>query len=118
MSITQVIAPNQYTLFSDTNAGGTIDGIKNNTSRIYWISLDNTGNSGAVYVQLFNNASGNITVGTSPADFVMYVGGSSQETYNFPIPLAFPAGLSAAVTTTSGGSSSPSSPVILTIAYN
>lgn len=118
MSITQVITP-PYSIFTDSAAGNSADGIKNSSTKVFWVSADNTANGSAVYVKLFGQASGNITVGTSAPDFIMYVGGSSEETYNFPNGLTFPAGLSAAVVTSpgTGGTSSPASSVVLSIAY-
>jgi hypothetical protein len=118
MSITQVTTP-PYSIFTDNAAGGTIDGIKNSSAKIFWISADNTLNGSAVYVKIYGQASGNVTVGSTPPDLIMYVGGSSQETFHFPSGLIFPNGLSVATVTTPGtsGNTSPSSNVILTIAY-
>jgi hypothetical protein len=118
MLITQVVMP-QYSIFTDTSAvGSPADAIKLYPGTIYWISADNTANGSICYVQVFNKAAGDVTVGTTSADFIMAVGGSSEETYNFSTPLAFSVGLSAAVTTTPSGNTTTSSPVILTIAYN
>jgi len=129
-TVTQIFT-GAYSIFSDTAAPATTaEGIKNSLTSVYWVSADNTQNSGAVYLQVFNQPSGNATVGVTPADFIMYIGGSSQETYDFSaaltaLPLAllngpwvFSNGLSIACTTTPNGNSAPSSPVIITIAYN
>ena len=119
MSISQVTTP-AYNIFMDISAGNVADGIKVSTpAKIFWISADNTANGSAVYLKLWNLPNGNITVGTTPPDLILQIGGSSETTFNFQNGLIFPAGLSAAVVTTPGtaGNSSPGSSVILTIAY-
>jgi hypothetical protein len=115
-TITQV-STGVYTLYSDSAAPATASGVKNSSTSVYWITGDNIANGAAVYVQIFNKPSGDVTVGVTPADLIFYVGGSSQETYDFQIPWIFSNGFSFAVTSTASNSSSPGV-VSVTIAYN
>jgi hypothetical protein len=109
--------PTSYNIFNDTAVGATPDGIRNSAATIWWISSSNITNSGAVYIQLYNLPNGSVNINSTAADMVLFVGGSSEQTFNFPTGITFPSGLSAVCVTTSGGNLSPTNPVILTIAY-
>ena len=125
MSQTQVSAgtPTGLTEFNDTAIGNTADAIKSGSARLYSVIIDNSLNGSAVYVKLFNLASGSVVVGTTAPDEVIYVPASSVITQNYFTAAAagkvFGTALSAICVTTGGtaGSSAPASNVNFTAQY-
>jgi hypothetical protein len=122
MSITQVQIPSTgQIVFTDT-ALGTVDAVKNSACKVFSIAADNSANSGAVtYLHLYNQAGGNITLGTTPSDSIIMVpAGAILElsffTGNAP-GVTYSTALSIAATTTSGGLTPPSSPTIVSVVY-
>lgn len=125
MSQTQVSAgtPTGLTEFNDTAIGNTADAIKASSTRLYSVIIDNSLNSGAIYVKLFNLAAGSVVVGTTAPDEIIYVPGSSVVTQNYFTAAAagkiFASALSAICVTAGGtaGSTAPSSNVNFTAQY-
>ena len=126
MSITtiNVGTPTNQFLFTDTAMGNSADGVKSSSALLLFVTIDNTANAGAAsYVKLYNLASGSVTVGTTAPDEVIYVPANVIVTREFfsgaSAGVTFGIGLSAACLTTGGtaGSTSPSSSVIVSIAY-
>jgi hypothetical protein len=122
MSVTQVQIPSTgQIVFTDT-ALGSVDAIKNNACKLFSIAADNSANGGSVtYLHLYNQASGNITLGTTPSDsIIMLPAGAIIElsffTGNTP-GVNFSVALSIAATTMSGGLTPPSSSVIVSVVY-
>lgn len=126
MAISQVnvTSPSGEVLFTDTAMGNTADGVKSSSAVIFSISINNSANGSAVYVKLFNLASGSVVVGTTAPDEVIYVPGSAIVTQNYFTSGSTPGktfgtALSAICVTTGGtaGSTAPSSNVSVTISY-
>lgn len=125
MSITQIVvqSPANETLFTDTAISNVVDAVKNSSTRLLYLTVDNSNNIAASYVKLFNLASGSVTLGTTIPDKVIYIPGSAIITeifYTSSTPgLTFGTALSAACVTAGGtaGITGPSSSVIVTIAY-
>lgn len=125
MAITQinVSSPSNEILFTDTAIGSALDSIKASSARVFWIALDNSANSGASYLKLFNVASGGVTLGTTAPDEIIYVPGLSIVIVNYGTSAApgkiFGTALTAACVTTAGtaGTTPPSSAVICTVSY-
>ena len=82
---------------------------------IYAISLDDaTGTK--TYLQMFDAQSGDVTLGTTVADFVLSVIPNGTGGAVFPIPFQFTVGCSIACTTTPTGLTASSSRVSITFA--
>lgn len=82
---------------------------------IYSVYIDNTANSSAMYVKLFENASP--TLGTTDPGFLFSVGASSTIQYNFPQGIAYSTALKWAVVQggTDDNTTGPGSAVIVRI---
>lgn len=125
MSISQVnvSTPSNEIIFQDTAMGNAVDGIKSSSAVVYSVTIDNSANGSAVYVKLFNLASGSVTLGTTAPDEVILAPASSIVTAIFKTSAAggktFGTALSAACVTTggTGGTSSPASSVVVTVNY-
>ena len=80
--------------------------------------VDNTGNSGAVYVKLWdNNNASNVTVGTTVPDWIFPVAASKKKQFCFPDGFAYGTGLVMACLTSAGteGTTGPTSDVLVRI---
>jgi hypothetical protein len=126
MAITQVPVATPATLFEYTNTSiaNAAVAVKASSTLAYWISVDNSANSGGpTYVKLYNLAQGSVTVGTTAPDAIIYVPASSictQAFYTSSAPgLTFGTALTVAAVNSGGtaGTTSPSSSVVLTIVY-
>ena len=82
---------------------------------IYSVYIDNTSNSQAMYLKLFENASP--TLGTTDPGFQFLVGASSTIQYDFPQGIAYSTALKFAVTQggTDDNTTGPGSAVIVRI---
>lgn len=126
MAISQIITagPSGETIYTDTNiANAVVDGIKNSSAVIYYLTINNTLNAAVSYIKLFNVASGSVVVGTTPPDFIVYCPAGVITTLPFftgSVPgLTFPTALSALCSTTGGtiSSGAPAFAVTMSIAY-
>jgi|JI10StandDraft_1071094.scaffolds.fasta_scaffold1814509_2 hypothetical protein len=81
-----------------------------------WL-VDNIPNVAATYIQLFKAPASSVTLGSTVADFVIPVGGSSSQGFGFESGIIFPTGLSGAATTTKSGSTAPVTAVDVTILF-
>jgi hypothetical protein len=125
MGISQinVSSPTNEIIFNDTAMGNTADGIKSSSALLYSVTVDNSLNGSAVYVKLYNLASGSVVVGTTAPDEILYIPGSSVVTKTYFTAAApgvtFGTALSAICVTAGGtaGSSSPASNVSVTVNY-
>lgn len=125
MAISQinVSSPTNEIIFNDSAIGNVADGVKSSSTLIYSVTVDNSANGSAVYLKLFNLASGSVVVGTTSPDEILYIPGSSVVTrvyFTGATPgVTFSTALSAICVTSGGtaGSTSPSSNVSATINY-
>ena|ERR1700677_4891550 len=125
MAITSinVSSPSNEILFTDTAMGVTIDAIKSSSAIVYFVQVNNSANASAVYVKLYNLASGSVSVGTTPPDECIFVPGLATVTHQLLTGGAagktFATALSAACVTTGGtaGVVAPSTSVAVTISY-
>lgn len=126
MAITtvNVSSPVGETIYTSTAMGNTKEAVKASSALVLWVRVDNSANAGAAsYVKLWNVASGSVTVGTTDPDEVIYVPASAIRTSMLftgaAMGVTFGTALTAACVTTGGtpGTVSPSSSVIVTIAF-
>ena len=99
-------------LIRDTDADATSENdVNSGAATLYGIKADNSANSAASFVKLYNNAAP--TVGTTAPDIILKVKGSKIRRVLFPKGIAFGTALSYACVTTggTGGTSNPTSDV-------
>jgi hypothetical protein len=117
---------NQF-VFQDTAMGSSPDAVSSSAATLYFIVVDNSLSAQSVYVQMFDAASG-VTVGTTPANAIIFVPGSASLAPGSSIVtciymtaatpgLSFSNGILAAATTTPSGSTSPAVNVDVKIGY-
>lgn len=73
--------------------------------QLYAITVDNTNNTAAAYVHIFDTAHAGITIGTTLAEIVLKVPGSTKASYilNGGVGLAFATKINVGCVTASGG---------------
>lgn len=100
----------------DTALGALLQSPSGNTSYIFQVRIDNSANTGAVYLKIYDAGSGSsVSVGSTHPDFIFPCAGESVAEFSF-YPGAFIAnGLHMACVTTPGtaGNSAPSNSVIV-----
>lgn len=108
--------------YLDATADETVVNIKATEGDIYFLEATNA-NATDIYVQFFDAAAANVTLGTTVPDFVLFVpagdgtndGAIIQNFYNSPVH--FENAITYAVTTTATGSTGPTSDGILQVLY-
>lgn len=85
------------------STGGTATSIKASAGQLYGYHLFNT-TAAVAYVQIFNVASGSVTLGTTTPDISIGIPASGGVTVNFDKGIAFGTAISYACTTTRAGS--------------
>lgn len=106
-------------IFNDTANASTAVAVKASSSVVYQIVLNNAANAAASYLKLYNLGSGSVTVGTTVPDEIILAPASTTVTLLYPLGKTFATALTAATVTVGGttGTVSPSSSVVVTIAY-
>lgn len=107
------------TQFFFRNLNATVQSIKASAGTLYGLQISNTQAATACVVQVFNTASGGVTLGTTAPVMEIYVPGPG--TVVVPIPphgIAFGTALSIASTTTEFGSSGSAAGVVVSAQYN
>lgn len=99
--------------FNDSVAG-TKATAKAARAMVHAIKLVNT-TAAAAYLQMFDKAAADVTVGTTPADFTIPLAASESLTLPLHLPLEFVLGIVLAGTTTAGGSTGAAIKVFLAI---
>lgn len=122
MTTTQITLgyPSGTNLFTETAIGNTALAVKGSSATVYNLDIDNTANGSAVYLKLYNVASGSVTVGTTAPDSIVLVPASTRLNLVFPLGQVYGTALSVCCVTAGGtaGSTSPSSSVIARIVYS
>ena len=76
--------------------------------KMHLLSIDNTSNSGVVYVKFYDSSS-SVTVGTTAPDYIFRADGSTLHTLVFPEGLTFANGFTHCCVTTAGTAGSGTS---------
>jgi hypothetical protein len=115
LSTIQNANPFANDLWVNTNQTATpSNNIRAAATTVYLVTVDNTNNSAATFLQLFNNVAP--TVGTSAPDVSLLVAGTTKKTFLLDLSgIPFGTGLSVACSTTAGGNTNPSSNVTVYI---
>tara|TARA_R110002020_G_scaffold130862_2_gene292617 strand:+ start:2156 stop:2524 length:369 start_codon:yes stop_codon:yes gene_type:complete len=109
LSIANVLADVGSLHCIQTDATSTVDVLKGSSGTIHKVEIDNTGNTSAVFVKLWDTT-GSVTVGTTDPDFSFKCPASVLRVYSCPNGTAFAAGLKAACVTDGGGTAGTTSP--------
>lgn len=106
LSTTPLGGPVGNQIVTDTALGSAPDtNVRNGPTSVFSIDIDNTLNSGPVWVNLYDNVAP--TVGTTAPDFVYRVGAGLREPFVCTNGSAFLVGLSMAAVNSAGGTISP-----------
>ena len=103
-----------------TDATNTTDTLKSGSGTLFKVEINNTANSSAVYVKLYNNAGGAPTGDGTDPNYVFKCPASTTKVYSCPKGTAFPNALYARCVTTAGtaGTSNPTNDVIYRIIFS
>ena len=112
------IGSSLYTV-TETSKVPTAVNMDNGTGNIIMIEIDNTANSVASYLNLYDAASGGtITVGTTDESYVFMAPAASRITYACPEGAEYASGLWATVVSSPGSANGPGSTVTAYILVN
>jgi len=102
-------------IVEDTASNATPEDAASSGGTLYQAYIDNSANSGQVYLKLYEAVKGSVTVGTTPPSFILPCASSVSKQFNFPTGVAFSTALSFATVTAggTGGTGSPTSSVIV-----
>ena len=121
MAVTQGSVAGSYigtSIIEDATANSTAETADASGGTLYQVYIDNSGNTSAVYVKVYANASP--TVGTTSPDFIFPAAANQTVQFDFPEGVAYVTALTFACVTTAGtgGTTCPANNVVvrLTIA--
>lgn len=100
----------------DSDADNTAQSIKASAGNLYKLNVYNP-NTAYAYVQIFDVATGSVTVGTTVPDYVVPVPALGSATEDFAVPLGFSTAITYAATTTATGSGDPTTGLTLSAAF-
>jgi len=107
-----------YTL-TETSTDASSVQMDSSSGTLFQIEIDNTANSVASYLNLYDVAGGGVaTVGTTDEDFVFMAPAATRVTYSCPNGAVYAAGLHGAVVSTPGSATGPRSTVVAYILVN
>ena len=92
-----------------TDATATADTLKGSSGTLHKVEIDNTANTAAVFVKMWDTVGG-VTVGTTAPSYAFKCAASSLRVYSCPRGAAFTAGLKVACVTDGGGTAGTTSP--------
>jgi hypothetical protein len=105
MAVTQVGLgyPANTQIYQNTDLTKTKSAIKASSAVLYMIEVDNSANAAeAEYLKLYNAAEGDVTVGTTVPDFVLYIPSAAVFNISIPRGLTFGTALTIIAATTGG----------------
>lgn len=95
--------PTGAKIVQETDLTKTKVGLKAASAVVYMIEVDNSANAAeAEYLKLYNAATGDVTVGTTVPDFVLYIPAAAVFSVAFPAGLTFGTALTMIAATTGG----------------
>jgi len=100
----------------DADGDNTAQAVKVTAGNLYHLHIYNP-NAAGVFVQLFDLATGSITVGTTAPKFVLFVPASGNTIADFDVPMSFLTAISYACTTTPTGNGDPTTGLSLSWGY-
>ena len=109
LSISNIVADAGSVYCVQTDATVSVDTLKGSSGKIFKVEIDNTANTAAVFVKLWDTT-GSVTVGTTDPHFTFKCPASALRVYSCPSGAAFAAGAKAACVTDGGGTAGTTSP--------
>jgi len=103
--------------FFDNDVDNTAQALKTSAGVISTVTIENPSNADA-FLQLFDAATGDVTVGTTTPDYV--IGGIPTGTHDhfvFPESMNFNTAITYSGTTTATGSTDPSTGLVVSFAF-
>jgi hypothetical protein len=113
---TQTPATSGGLSFKSAQTGATATAIKASAGQLYGYDLYNN-NSTQAYVQIFNVASGSVTLGTTVPDMVIVIPANGGRNVEYNNGIAFSTAISYACTTTRTGSSAMANAIDVNFFY-
>jgi hypothetical protein len=116
LSTTPLKSPVGAAIVTDTALGAVADtDVRAGSTTVYMVDIDNTANSAASYVKLFNATAP--TVGTTAPDVILWVGANVRKVFSLDLSGLFFTNLSMACVNAGGtaGVTPPSNPVIVRV---
>lgn len=107
MAVSNISLLSGVTLLTDTSNAATAVVAKASSTVLYELEMDNTANSAASYLKIYNTAT--VTVGTTVPDFVYLVPASTKITLVFPSGTTLGTAMTFA-TVTAGGTAGTTPP--------
>jgi hypothetical protein len=95
----------------------TVTAIKASAGGLYMLQCGNT-NASEQYVQIFNVASGGVTLGTTTPTLSVPIGATTTGGFALSMPMTFGTAMSAAATTTATGSTAPGTALDCNVGFN
>jgi len=123
ISTVNASSPASESIYQDTQMGNTPGGVKASSALVYSVIADNSANSVASYVKLYNQASGSVIVGSSDPDDIILVPANQIVTVSFKTGAlagkSFGTALTVAAVTTGGtsGAVAPTNPVVVSVNF-
>lgn len=106
-----------HTLAFDSDGDNTAQSVKASAGSLYGFHIINT-NTSVAYLQLFNTATGSVTVGTTTPVAVFMI--PAQDYFSLPLgttPISFSTAITYACTTTPTGNGDPTTGLTCTFFY-
>ena len=108
------------TLYTVTESSTKIAPVALDTTSgtLYAVEIDNTANSVASYLHMYNIVVGSVTIGTTDEHYTFMAPAGQRVTYACPGGHAYPTALTAGIVSSPGGSVGPSSTVTAYVLVN
>ena len=104
------------TPYFDADGDNTAQALKASPGKLYKLHVINSNGTNA-YVQLFNAATGDVTVGATTPNYVIFVPSTGATIEDFALGLAFSTAITYACTTTATGAGDPTTGLTVSGAY-
>lgn len=105
----------------DADGDNTAQAVKTSAGNVYGLIVQNP-NTANAFIQLFDVAAGDVTVGTTTPSQSYFIGGTTAGDNNqieikFTVPVSFETAITYACTTTATGSTDPTTGLVVNILY-
>jgi len=106
---------------SDTHfnaeATATVISVTSNPAQLYHLEISNSDNSTFAFIQIFDLATGSVTLGTTTPKLSFVLPGNGGADKFFNVPINFDTAISYAVTTTKDGLTAPTNNLVANIIF-
>ncbi len=116
VSLSPTTAQLGLTIFSNTALSSTKTAVKASAGRLNWYNVYNP-NASVTYLQIFNNTTASITVGTTPPDISIGIPANGGWDGESLMSLNWSTAITIAATTTPTGSTAPGTGLVVNLGY-